>query len=54
MAGGSTLGNVLLAQMELRGVDVGNPMWGMHSVCETAGTKDHSYMIDVLTTFFNE
>ncbi|MDL2231125.1 M18 family aminopeptidase [Porphyromonadaceae bacterium OttesenSCG-928-L07] len=53
MAGGSTLGNILLTQMELRGVDVGNPMWGMHSVRETAGTSDHSDMIQVMTTFFN-
>lgn len=27
MAGGSTLGNILLTQMEMRGVDIGNPMW---------------------------
>lgn len=53
MAGGSTLGNILLSQMELRGVDVGNPMWGMHSVRETAGTHDHARMIKVLTTFYN-
>lgn len=30
MAGGSTLGNILLSQMEMRGVDIGNPMWAMH------------------------
>ncbi|GHV64906.1 putative M18 family aminopeptidase 2 [Bacteroidia bacterium] len=51
--GGSTLGNILLTQMELRGVDVGNPMWGMHSACETAGSLDHDYMIDALTMFYN-
>ncbi|MDR0982897.1 MAG: M18 family aminopeptidase [Culturomica sp.] len=53
MAGGSTLGNVLLTQMEMRGVDVGNPMWAMHSVCETAGSEDHAYMIKVMTAFYN-
>lgn len=53
MAGGSTLGNILLSQMELRGVDVGNPMWAMHSVRETAGTLDHHYMIKAFTTFYN-
>ncbi|MDR0543940.1 MAG: M18 family aminopeptidase [Odoribacteraceae bacterium] len=53
MAGGSTLGNLLLSQMEMRGVDVGNPMWGMHSVRETAGVKDHAYMIKAFTTFYN-
>ncbi|MDR0765900.1 MAG: M18 family aminopeptidase [Odoribacteraceae bacterium] len=53
MAGGSTLGNLLLSQMEMRGVDVGNPMWGMHSARETAGVKDHAYMIEVFKTFYN-
>ena len=53
MAGGSTLGNMLLSQMETRGVDIGNPMWGMHSARETAGVKDHAYMIKALTTFYD-
>ena len=53
MAGGSTLGNILLTQMEMRGVDVGNPMWGMHSVRETAGVKDQLYIIKAFTTFYN-
>ncbi len=53
MAGGSTLGNILLSQLEMRGVDIGNPMWGMHSVRETAGTADHMYIIKVFTTFYN-
>ncbi|WP_251621966.1 M18 family aminopeptidase [Odoribacter lunatus] len=53
MAGGSTLGNILLSQMELRGVDIGNPMWAMHSVRETAGTQDHDYVIKAFTTFYN-
>ncbi|MDR2414199.1 MAG: M18 family aminopeptidase [Odoribacteraceae bacterium] len=53
MAGGSTLGNLLLSQMEMRGVDVGNPMWGMHSARETAGVKDHAYMIKAFSTFYN-
>jgi len=53
MAGGSTFGNILLSQMELRGVDIGNPMWGMHSVRETAVTQDHDYVIKAFTTFYN-
>lgn len=53
MAGGSTLGNILLSQMEMRGVDIGNPMWAMHSVRETAGTLDHEYVIKAFTTFYN-
>ena len=53
MAGGSTLGNVFLSQMEVRGVDIGNPMWGMHSVRETAGVADLTYVVKAFTTFFN-
>ena len=53
MAGGSTLGNILLSQMEIRGVDIGNPMWAMHSVRETAGVLDHEYVIKAFTTFYN-
>ncbi len=53
MAGGSTLGNILLSQMEMRGVDIGNPMWAMHSVRETGGGLDHAYVIKAFTTFYN-
>ena len=53
MAGGSTLGNILLSQMEMRGVDIGNPMWAMHSVRETGGVLDHVYVIKAFTTFYN-
>lgn len=53
MAGGSTLGNILQSQMEMRGVDIGNPMWGMHSVRETGGVQDHIYVIKAFTTFYN-
>ena len=53
MAGGSTLGNILQSQMEIRGVDMGNPMWGMHSVRETGGVDDHTYAIKAFTTFYN-
>ena len=52
MAGGSTLGHVLLSQMEMRGVDIGNPMWGMHSVRETGGVQDQAYVTRAFTTFY--
>lgn len=52
MAGGSTLGNILTSQLEMRGVDMGNPMWGMHSVRETAAVADHWYAIKAFTKFF--
>ena len=51
-AGGSTLGNILTAQLPMRGVDMGNPMWGMHSVRETASALDQEYVCRAFTKFF--
>ena len=50
--GGSTLGNILTAQMDLRGVDMGNALWAMHSVRETASTVDQAYTVKAFKTFF--
>ena len=50
--GGSTLGNILTSQMPMRGVDMGNPMWAMHSVRETICVKDQEYVCRAFTTFF--
>ena len=51
--GGSTLGNILTSQIDLRGVDMGEAIWGMHSVRETMATKDHAYTIRAFKTFFD-
>lgn len=53
VAGGSTLGNKLTSQIELRGVDMGAPQWAMHSVRETAAVADVDYTIAAFTEFFN-
>ncbi len=52
VAGGSTLGNILTSQIPLRGVDMGAPLWAMHSVRETASAADHIYTIKAFTEFF--
>ncbi len=52
VAGGSTLGNILTSQLDLRGVDVGNPIWAMHSARETAACDDHRYAVDAFSAFF--
>lgn len=52
VAGGSTLGNILTSQIPLRGVDIGAPIWAMHSVRETAALADHVYTIAVFSKFF--
>lgn len=54
VAGGSTLGNILTSQMDIEGVDVGNPLLAMHSVRETASVEDHLNMTKVMTHFYNK
>ena len=49
---GSTIGPMISARLGIRTVDVGCPMWAMHSIRESSGTLDHEYMIRVLKTFF--
>ena len=50
---GSTIGPILAAKLGMACVDVGSPMWAMHSLRESAGTLDHSYIITVLQTAFS-
>jgi len=49
---GSTIGPMTSARLGLKVVDVGSPLWAMHSVRESAGVLDHSYMVRVLQEFF--
>ena len=49
---GSTIGPIASAKLGIRSVDVGCPMWAMHSIRESAGVKDHESMIKVLRRFF--
>lgn len=50
---GSTIGPIIAAQLGVATVDVGCPMWAMHSLRESAGALDHHYMIRALTQAFN-
>jgi len=52
MAGGGTLGNVSAGQLDMRSVDIGNPMWAMHSVRETGGVDDHTYITRSFEEFY--
>ena len=51
---GSTIGPMSTAALGIKGIDVGNAMWAMHSVRETAGTLDHWYMFEALRFFYGE
>ncbi len=53
VAGGSTLGNILTSQIDLRGVDMGAALWAMHSVRETASADDHMMITRAFTQFYD-
>jgi aspartyl aminopeptidase len=53
MAGGSTLGNIAMAQVSMNSIDIGLPQLAMHSAYETAGVKDSYYMEQALQAFFS-
>ena len=52
VAGGSTLGNILAASIPVNGVDMGNPILGMHSIRETGSVRDQEYCIRAFSKFF--
>jgi len=49
---GSTVGHIISSRLGIPVVDVGNPLWAMHSVRETVGVEDHINMIKVLKVYY--
>lgn len=52
LACGSTIGPMTAARLGIATVDVGCPMWAMHSVRESAGVLDQFWFTAALKTFY--
>lgn len=53
ITGGSTLGNLAMAQVSMPAADIGLPQLAMHSAYETAGVKDMEYLIALVREFYS-
>ena len=52
-AGGSTLGNLAMAQVSMNCVDIGLPQLAMHSCYETAGAEDTLSLIKLMQELYS-
>ena len=52
LPGGSTLGNIANTHVSMETVDIGLAQLAMHSLYETAGTKDLEYLVRALSEFW--
>ena len=53
IAGGGTLGCISSAVLPVRTVDIGVPLWGMHSSRETMGVKDYEALVAYLKAYYS-
>jgi aspartyl aminopeptidase len=49
---GSTIGPIIASRLGVASLDIGSPMWAMHSLRESAGVQDVGYMIAVMRAAF--
>lgn len=50
--GGSTIGPISSTQLDIRCVDMGTPIFGMHSIRELGGVMDHTYVAKSFEEFY--
>ena len=50
--GGSTIGAISSAMLPVRTVDMGVPLWAMHSARETMGVRDYESLVDFMTAYY--
>lgn len=50
--GGSTIGPISASHLDMRSVDIGNPILSMHSVRELGGISDHYYVLKSFEGFY--
>ncbi|TGE32437.1 M18 family aminopeptidase [Desulfosporosinus sp. Sb-LF] len=50
--GGSTIGPISSTHLDIRSVDIGNPVLAMHSIRELGGVKDHLAIANVFSQFY--
>lgn len=52
MRGGSTIGPITMGNLNIRCVDIGNPILSMHSIRELGGTLDQEYIEKAFASFY--
>ncbi|MDY6064809.1 MAG: M18 family aminopeptidase [Finegoldia sp.] len=50
--GGSTIGPITIANLNIKSVDLGNPILAMHSIRELGGCKDNDYTYKLFKAFY--